>query len=391
MMRDAHAVISARGAKRWEQGHPWVFRSDVVQPPASPPGAVPVRDQKGHALGWALWSPASEISLRLIDPDPSVTIDGEWWHATLVRAIKRREPLNTPDTTAYRLVHGEGDGAPSLIADRFDRWIVVQFLSAGIEAFRAEIVGALQAITGAEGGLARNDASVRSREGLERRVEPLWGKVPQEIEVAEYGVKFLAAPHTGQKTGAFLDQRENRALVGSVARGRALDMFSYHGSFALHLARGAETVTAVDSSGPALERARENLALNGLTNVTLTEADAFEFLRTEVARGARYDTIVLDPPAFAKNRASVDGAIRGYRDINLHAMRLLETGGLLYSASCSYHVTKPLFLQMIQDAAAAAGRRIVLRAITGQPLDHPEVVTIPETGYLKGVLVEAAD
>ena len=391
MMRDAHAVISARGAKRWEQGHPWVFRSDVVQPPASPPGAVPVRDQKGRALGWALWSPASEISLRLIDPDPSATIDGEWWHATLLRAINRREPLNTPDTTAYRLVHGEGDGAPSLIADRFDRWIVVQFLSAGIEAFRAEIVGALQTITGAGGGLARNDASVRSREGLERRVEPLWGKVPQEIEVAEYGVKFLAAPHTGQKTGAFLDQRENRALVGSVARGRALDMFSYHGSFALHLARSAETVTAVDSSGPALERARANLALNGLTNVTLTEADAFEFLRTEVARGARYDTIVLDPPAFAKNRASVDGAIRGYRDINLHAMRLLETGGLLYSASCSYHVTKPLFLQMIQDAAAAAGRRIVLRAITGQPLDHPEVVTIPETGYLKGVLVEATD
>ncbi len=391
MMRDAHAVISARGAKRWEQGHPWVFRSDVVQPPASPPGAVPVRDQKGRALGWALWSPASEISLRLIDPDPSATIDGEWWHATLLRAINRREPLNTPDTTAYRLVHGEGDGAPSLIADRFDRWIVVQFLSAGIEAFRAEIVGALQTITGAGGGLARNDASVRSREGLERRVEPLWGKVPEEIEVAEYGVKFLAAPHTGQKTGAFLDQRENRALVGSVARGRALDMFSYHGSFALHLARSAETVTAVDSSGPALERARANLALNGLTNVTLTEADAFEFLRTEVARGARYDTIVLDPPAFAKNRASVDGAIRGYRDINLHAMRLLETGGLLYSASCSYHVTKPLFLQMIQDAAAAAGRRIVLRAITGQPLDHPEVVTIPETGYLKGVLVEATD
>ena len=391
MMRDAHAVISARGAKRWEQGHPWVFRSDVVQPPASPPGAVPVRDQKGRALGWALWSPASEISLRLIDPDPSVTIDGEWWHATLVRAINRREPLKTSNTTAYRLVHGEGDGAPSLIADRFDRWIVVQFLSAGIEAFRTEIVGALQTITGAEGGLARNDASVRGREGLERRVEPLWGKVPQEIEVAEHGVKFLAAPHTGQKTGAFLDQRENRALVGSVARGRALDMFSYHGSFALHLARSADAVTAVDSSGPALERARANLALNGLTNVTLTEADAFEFLRTEVARGARYDTIVLDPPAFAKNRASVDGAIRGYRDINLHAMRLLETGGLLYSASCSYHVTKPLFLQMIQDAAAAAGRRIVLRAITGQPLDHPEVVTIPETGYLKGVLVEAAD
>jgi 23S rRNA (cytosine1962-C5)-methyltransferase len=387
----AHAVISARGAKRWEQGHPWVFRSDVVQAPAGPPGAVAVRDQKGRPLGWALWSPASEISLRLIDSDPDATIDGDWWRAVLAKAIRRRDPLNTPATNAYRLVHGEGDAAPSLIVDRFDRWIVAQFLSAGIEAFREEIVSALRALTGADGALARNDAAVRGREGLARLVEPLWGEVPQEIEVRENDVRFLAAPHGGQKTGAFLDQRENRMLVGGVARGRALDLFSYHGSFALHLARRADSVLAVDSSGPAVERARQNVALNGLTNVTLAEADAFEFLRAEVARGARYDTIVLDPPAFAKNKASLDGAIRGYRDINLHAMKLLETGGLLYSASCSYHVSKPLFLEMIQDAAAAAGRRIILRAITGQPLDHPEVVTIPETGYLKGVLVEAAD
>ena len=384
------AVISARGARRWHGGHPWVFRSDLVQPPDAPPGAVAVRDPQGRSLGWALWSPASEISLRLLDRDPDARITEAWWHERIARAIARREPL-AEHANAFRLVHGEGDALPSLVADRFDRWVVVQLLSAGLEAFREEIVEAVRSLTGAEGILARNDASVRAREGLARVVEPLWGEVPAEVEVREHGVRYLAAPHTGQKTGAFLDQRENRVLAGSVARGSALDLFSYHGSFALHLARNASAVTAVDSSAEALERASENVVLNGFTNVSLVQADAFEFLREREKAGTRYDTIVLDPPAFAKNKASLDGAIRGYRDINLHAMRLLETGGLLYTASCSYHLCKALFLEMLQDAAAAAGRRIILRTITAQPLDHPEVITIPETGYLKGALLEAAD
>ncbi|HVT38052.1 MAG TPA: class I SAM-dependent rRNA methyltransferase [Gemmatimonadaceae bacterium] len=390
MTRDAHAVISARGAKRWSGGHPFVFRSDVLHPPAAPPGAVPVRDPQGRPLGFALWSPASEISLRLLDRSGDATIDGTWWHERIARAIARRKPI-MEYTTAYRLVFGEGDGLPSLIADRYDHWLVVQFLSAGLEAFRSEIVEALRALTGAEGILARNDGSVRAREGLERTVEQLWGEVPPEVEVTEHGVRYVAALHTGQKTGAFLDQRENRVLCGSLARGRALDLFSYHGSFALHLARRANEVTAVDSSAPALERASENVALNGLGNVMLVEADVFEFLRDRAAAGARYDMIVVDPPAFAKNKGSVEGATRGYRDVNLHAMRLLEPGGLLYTASCSYHLSKPLFLGMLQDAAAGAGRRMILRAVTAQPLDHPEVLTVPETGYLKGALLEAAE
>jgi 23S rRNA (cytosine1962-C5)-methyltransferase len=351
---------------------------------------VPVRDQQGRPLGWALWSPTSEIALRLLDRSTEQRIDEAWWHEGIARAIARRTPLVT-QTTAYRLVFGEGDGLPSLIADRYDRWVVVQLLSAGAEAFRTEIVEALRALTGAEGILARHDASIRSREGLTRTVEPLWGEVPEQIEVEEDGVKYLAAPHTGQKTGAFLDQRENRSFAGSVAQGRALDLFSYHGSFALHLARRAEHVTAVDSSSAALERASENVALNRLGNVSLVQADVFDFLRDRAREGARYGTIVLDPPAFAKNKASLEGAVRGYRDVNLHAMRLLETGGLLYTASCSYHLTKPLFLEMLQDAAAGAGRRMILRTLTAQPLDHPEVVTVPETGYLKGALLEASD
>jgi 23S rRNA (cytosine1962-C5)-methyltransferase len=390
MSRETHAVVSARGARRWAQGHPWIFRSDIVQPPDTHPGAVEVRDNRGQPIGIALWSPASEISLRLLDASSETTIDETWWHRRIAAALARRAPI-LGETNAYRLVFGEGDGLPSLVVDRYDRWLVVQLLSAGLEAFREEILDALLALTGVEGILARHDGPVRVREGLERTVEVLRGQVPREIEVAEHGVRYVAVPHTGQKTGAFLDQRENRVLCGSVARGRALDLFSYHGSFALHLARRADEVTAVDSSAQALERASENAALNGLGNVSLVEADVFEFLRDQRDKGSRYETIVLDPPAFAKTKASLEGAVRGYRDLNLHAMRLLEPGGVLYTASCSYHLTKPLFLQMLQDASAEAGRRMILRAITGQPLDHPEVVTVPETGYLKGALLEAAE
>jgi 23S rRNA (cytosine1962-C5)-methyltransferase len=306
----------------------------------------------------------------------------------LSQAIARRAGLLDADTNACRLVHAEGDGLPSLVVDRFDRWLVVQLLSAGLEAHRGAIVAALERLVPNDGILARNDASVRSREGLTRGVELLAGSVPETVEVREHGVRYLAAPHTGQKTGAFLDQREARVFAGSVARGRALDVFSYHGSFALHLARRADTVTAVDVSAAAIARAAENAALNGVTNITGVEADAFEFLRAEEARGAQYDTIVLDPPAFAKNRGAIAGAMRGYKEINLRAMRLLAPGGLLYTASCSYHVRKPDFLALLEDAAADSGRRVILRAMTGQPLDHPEVLTVPETGYLKGALLE---
>jgi 23S rRNA (cytosine1962-C5)-methyltransferase len=385
------ATISARGARRWQDGHPWIFRSDVMQAPDADAGAVSVRDPHGRPLGTALWSPASEISLRLVSRRADEALDAAWWRGHLAAAIARRDGILDGETNACRLVHGEGDGLPSLVVDRYDRWLVVQLLSSGLEAFRATIVDALAELTGAEGILARNDASVRSREGLAKGVEPLLGTVPETVEVREHGVRYLAAPHSGQKTGAFLDQREARVLIGGVARGQALDVFSYHGSFALHVARRAERVRAVDASAAALARVADNAALNGLTNIEPVEADAFDFLREEEKRGARYDTIVLDPPAFAKNRASIAGALRGYRDINLRAMRLLAPGGMLYTASCSYHVAKPEFLAMLKEAAAHAGRRMILRALTGQPTDHPEVLTIPETGYLKGALLEAGD
>ena len=353
-------------------------------------GAVLVHDHRGKPLGWALWSPLSEISLRLLDRDPGAVIDQAWWVERIASSIARRVPLKEK-TNALRLIHGEADGCPSLVCDRYDDYLVVQFMSAGLEKSRDEITTALRSLVEPAGILARNDVPLRAKEGLARETVVLHGEVPREIEVHEYGVKFLAAPWTGQKTGAFLDQRENRHFVGTVARGRALDCFSYHGSFALHLARNAAHVTALDSSGPALVRAAENAERNSLTNISFVEANAFDYLREKEREGGSFDTIVLDPPAFAKTRSALPGAMRGYKDINLRAMRLLAPGGLLYTASCSFHLTKRLFLEMLETAAADSGRRIAIRALTGQPVDHPEVLTIPETGYIKGALLEVME
>jgi 23S rRNA (cytosine1962-C5)-methyltransferase len=385
-----NATVSTKGARRWAAGHPWIFRSDLITPPETEAGTARVLDQRGKPIGVALWSPRSEISLRLLDPDPDATIDDVWWRRAIARAIARRGALSGV-ANAYRLVHGEGDLIPSLIVDRYDRWLVVQLMSAGLERYRGEIVRALVELVAPDGILARNDVPLRRKEGLDTDVELLHGHVPDEIEVDEHGVRYLAAPWRGQKTGAFLDQRENRTLAGSVARGRALDCFSYHGSFALHLARRADHVVAVDASAHALTRAEENFRRNALSNGEFVEANAFEFLKAKERERARYDTIVLDPPAFAKTRAALPGAIRGYKEINLRAMRILAPGGMLFTASCSYHLTKPLFLEMLEEAAADSGRRVALRELRGQPLDHPEVLTIPETGYVKGALLEALD
>ncbi len=384
------AVVSARGARRWAAGHPWIFRSDLVTEPKEPPGAVRVREKGASVLGWALWSPRSEIVLRRLDPSPGAVIDAGWWRERIARAAARRAPLRG-ETNAYRVVHGEADGCPSLVVDRYDQWLVVQLLSAGLERYRAEIVNALTEVVRPAGILARNDAHVRDKEGLARETVVLAGDVPREVEVDEHGVRYLAAPWEGQKTGAFLDQRENRVLIGALARGRALDCFAYHGSFALHLAKRAERVTALDTSTAALARARANAERNAITNIDFVEQDAFEFLRAQEKSRARYDTIVLDPPAFAKSRSALPAAIRGYKEINLRGMRLLERGGLMFTASCSFHLSKAAFLEMIESAAADSGRRMTLREIRGQPLDHPEVLTIPETGYLKGAIVEAMD
>lgn len=380
------ARVTARGAERWVRGHPWIYRSDVEQHPGEP-GLVPAVDPRGRFIGQGLLSPASEIRLRLLERTDA-TVDAAWWRRRIAAAAARREGI---DATAYRVVHGEGDGLPSLVVDRYDRWLVAQILSAGLETMRQPILDALVDQFRPEGILLRHDVPARRRERLPAEIELAVGSVPREIEVREGGVRYLAAPWEGQKTGAFLDQRPNRLLAGEVTRpgGRALDCFAYHGSFALHLAGRAGTVVALDSSPGALERARANAALNGLANIEWRAADAFEGLRAMARAREQFDTVVLDPPAFAKTRASVPDALRGYREVNLRAMRCLAPGGTLLTASCSFHVRLPDFLTMLTEAAGDSGRRMRVRRILGQGEDHPEVLTIPETAYLKGALLEA--
>jgi 23S rRNA (cytosine1962-C5)-methyltransferase len=380
------ARVTARGAERWVRGHPWIYRSDVERHPQEP-GLVRVEDPRGRFIGQGLLSPASEIRLRLLERTER-EVDSAWWRERLAAAAERRAGI---DATAWRVVHGEGDALPALVVDRYDRWIVAQILSAGLETLRHQILDGLVALFRPEGILLRHDAPARRRERLPEDVEEVYGSVPRQIEVREGGVRYLAAPWDGQKTGAFLDQRPNRILAGSASRpgGRALDCFAYHGSFSLHLAGRAAAVIGLDSSPGALERARVNAALNRLENIEWREADAFEELRAMARAHEQFDTIVLDPPAFAKSRAAVPDALRGYREINLRAMRCLAAGGILLTASCSFHVRLADFLGMLAMAAGDSGRRIRVRRILGAGEDHPEVLTVPETGYLKGALLEA--
>jgi 23S rRNA (cytosine1962-C5)-methyltransferase len=378
-------ALSARGAARLRAGHPWVFRSDVREEPGERPGLVAVEDERARPLGTALYSPASEIRIRWLAP-PGTDVDAAWWAARLGEALGRRAGI---DATGFRVVHAEGDGLPSLVVDRYGDVVVAQLLSAGLEALRGDVVDAIRAVLAPAGLLLRNDAAVRERERLPRQVELAFGEVPQTVEVREGRVRYVAAPWTGQKTGAFLDQRENRVLVGRIAGGRCLDAFAYHGGFALHLAAaGAADVTAVESSAEALRHVAEAAALNGLT-IRGVEANAFDWLRAEADGGARYDTIVLDPPAFAKDRRSLERALAGYKEVNLRAMRMLAPGGWLFTCSCSHHVHRGDFFAMLGEAAQDAGRRMQLVEMRGASADHPELLTVPETGYLKGALLRA--
>jgi len=378
--------VTRRGAARWASGHPWIYRSDTLD--ALPqPGVVPVLDPRGKFLGQALYSPASEISLRLLEQS-SRAVDAGWWRERISAALARRAGI---DATAYRVVHAEGDGLPSLIVDRYDRWVVVQLLSAGLETLRAWVLDAIQHALAPEGILLRHDAPVRRHERLPEEVVVAAGTVPELILIREGLVRYQAAPWTGQKTGAFLDQRPNRIRAAQLTRpgGRALDCFAYHGSFALHLATRATSVLALDVSEAAISRGRNNAELNGQANIEWQVGDAFEVLRQLDRARDRFDTVVVDPPAFAKSRETVPAALRGYHELNRRAMRLLAPGGFLITASCSFHVRRPDFEEMLASAASDSGRRMVLVEWLAQGEDHPEVLTVPETGYLKGAVLRA--
>ena len=382
-------VVSAKGAARWAAGHPWIYRTDVYAEPRAEPGITAVTDRRGRHLGQALYSPASEIRLRLLTrgTEPG---DAAWWGGRIAAAAARREGITD---SAYRVVHAEADGLPSLIVDRYGPCVVAQLLSAGLESVRDDVVAGIRSALNPDGVLLRNDAGIRRHEGLPLEVVPAYGTVPEALEVMERSIRYIVPPWSGQKTGAFLDQRENRALVAehAPAGGRALDLFTYHGSFALHLARTAAQVLAVDSSEEALARGRENAELNGLRNIVWREANAFDLLRELERQAERFDAIVLDPPAFAKTKESLTRALAGYKEINLRAMRLLVPGGVLFTCSCSYHVNRAAFADMLAGAARDSGRRLQLLRWTGAGQDHPEIVNVPETGYLKGALLRAVE
>ena len=411
------AVVSAKGAARARSGHLWIYRSDVTQRPQAESGSVVrVVDHRGRFVARAHYGKESEITLRIVSKD-DVEITRDFWLARLRAATRWRERM-VSDADAYRLVHAEGDLLPGLIIDRYGDCFALQTLTRGMDSLKAMWAELLVEEFHPRLIVERNDAKVRQLEGLPMTNSLLYPAVGQtgglpgasqtadeegkgelsarhtagdDLFIIENGIKFRIDLFEGQKTGAFLDQRENRAAAMRYARGRGLDCFSFHGSFALHMAKGCERVTAVDISEPAIESARVNAKLNNVTNIEFVTANVFDLLRDYDDAGERFDTIVLDPPAFAKNRGAVEAALRGYKEINLRALRLLNPGGVLITCSCSYHVGEELFLDMLAEAARDAGRAVQIVEKRAQSRDHPILLTVPETYYLKCIVARVMD
>ena len=374
-------TITARGEERLRGRHPWIYRADVVDPRAPAGAIVAVRSRRGgRPLGSALYSDRSQIALRMLTygdrfADEAVVRD------RLAAAIGFRASLEI-DATAYRLVHGEADLLPSLVVDRYGDYLVVQTLSQGMDRLLPSVVSMLADLVKPKGILARNDPRTRQLEGLEQRVEVLAGDVPESVAVTEIGIEYDVDLRRGQKTGLFLDQRENRAAAAAYARGRLLDGFSYNGGFSLVLGRRCQETIAIDVSEDAIARVNQNAQRNGVA-VDARVGNVFDELRGFERLGERFDTIVLDPPAFAKNKAAIANARAGYKEINLRALKLLNSGGTLVTCSCSYHVNEAMFAEIVYDAAVDAQAHVTVVEKRMQGRDHPVMLGVPETYYLK--------
>jgi 23S rRNA (cytosine1962-C5)-methyltransferase len=379
--------VNRKAARRVASGHPWIFESDVVDKGGAEPGAaVRVIDLKGKSLGTAHFSAASQIVLRMLSRDVA-EIGREFFAARLAAAEAHRRRV-VSGTDAYRVVHGEGDLLPGLVVDRYADWLVLQALNQGMDGARQWIVDSLVELFRPRGIVARNDAAVRSREALPLESGVIYGEVPETVEFQMNGLRLQADLLHGQKTGAFLDQRENYAAAARYARGKALDCFTSSGGFALHLSPVCESVEALDSSGAALSTAARNAALNGRSNIEFREADVFVALAAYASARRQFQTVILDPPAFAKSRSAVEDAMRGYKEINLRALRLLGRGGILVTCSCSQRVGEAEFLEIVAQASLDAGRQLRVLERRTQALDHPILLTVPETHYLKCLVLE---
>ena len=375
-------TISARGEERLLAGHPWIYRADVTQVRAAAGDHVLVRGPRDRPLGSALYSSLSQIALRMLTygggdlPEAPAIV-----RARLESAIRFRESLHV-DATACRLVHGEADLLPSLVVDRYGDYLAVQTLSQGMDRLLPSITSALVELLHPQGILGRNDPRVRALEGLEQRVDVLDGDVPETVHVTELGVEYDVNMRHGQKTGLFLDQRENRAAAAEYARGRLLDCFSYQGGFALVLGRRCQETIAIDASEEAIARLKQNASRNGVA-VDARVGNVFDDLRGLERLGERFDTIVLDPPAFAKNKAAVAKARSGYKEINLRALKLLNPGGTLITCSCSYNINEAAFAEIVYEASVDARVQVTVVEKRMQGRDHPVLLGVPETYYLK--------
>jgi 23S rRNA (cytosine1962-C5)-methyltransferase len=394
---DSRSVItvSQRGAARLRGGHLWVYRSDLVSAEAAPGALVQVRDERGKRLGSALYSSASQIAIRLLSADDIAedALPG-LLRARIASAIEFRRQT-ARDTDSCRVIFSEADLLPGLIVDKYNDVLAMQALTQAFDRddLRQVVLGSLSEHFPEASVLERVDAHIRKLEELPARDSQLLRGERSSTIFTLNGVRFHFDGLSGQKTGAFLDQRENYAAAARYARGEALDVFTYQGGFALHLARVCDKVTAVDSSRPALEVAEQNEQLNReghrCGEIEWIEANAFDLLKDYATAGRQYDTIVLDPPAFAKTKRTVTTALRGYKELNLRALKMLRPGGILVTCSCSFHVSEAEFLEMLGSAAADAGRRVRILEKRGAAMDHPALLNVPETAYLKCVICQA--
>ena len=384
-MAEGSVVISPRGVERLRAGHLWIYRSDVRSAEAEAGAIVRLTDERGRFHGRAFYSDKSQIAIRLITPH-DVPVDRAFFTQRFQRAAEFRKRI-VENTEAYRLVYGEADLLSSLVVDRYGDYLVIQTLSQGTERQKDLFVQILVELFSPKGILERNDPRVRLLEALDQRVGVLYGEIPPEIEAKENGISFIYDLQKGQKTGAFLDQRENHWAARRYASGEVLDCFSYQGGFALTVAGNCEHVEGIDMAPAAVEAAKRNQALNSISNVHFREGNTFDILKEYDDAGRRFQAVILDPPAFAKNRDSIPAAHRGYKEINLRALKILAPGGFLITCSCSYHITEALFLQIIAEAANDARKTIAVVERRTQAEDHPILLTMPETHYLKCLIL----
>jgi 23S rRNA (cytosine1962-C5)-methyltransferase len=383
-------IPTFKGLAWFRKGHPWIFRNDLAKIQDAAPGSiVSLEEKNGKFLAQGFYSEHSKIAFRLVSRSQE-PIDLPFWKDRVKKAFRYRQAV-VERTNAYRLIYGESDGIPSLIVDRYADHFVLQTLSQATENLLVLFTKILLELFRPSSILLRNDLSVRELEGLPQEKKILVGECPSRVQVFEGKIQYRVDLWKGQKTGAYLDQRENRAVASRFLRGRVLDAFCYHGWFALHAARHAAQVIGVDSSQEAIEQARENAGLNGLANAEFRKENVFTFLKAEAEAGQRYDGIILDPPAFAKSKENIGSASRGYKELNLRAIRLLNPGGFLITSSCSYNLSEAQFGRILRECAQDSGSALRIIERRGQSADHPVLLSFPESFYLKCLLLQKID